>query len=236
MWTRAELKSNAKVTLKKNYFKTLFVGLVLSFILGSGAANAGRDAKNTAENAGVSISKINPAILLGVAAIVLGAILMGVVISILLSIFLWNPLQVGCFSYMVEAHEEDNPEVIENLTFAFKNGYGNIGKIMFLRGLFNFLWYLLFIIPGIVKSYEYAMIPYLLAEDPEMSQEEAFAKSKEMMKGQKWNAFVLDLSFIGWEILGAITFGVLTLLYVRPYEYLTHADLYRTLRDAQDAQ
>ena len=60
----------------------------------------------------------------------------------------------------------------------------------------TFLWSLLLIIPGIVKSYEYRMIPYLLADHPEMSKDEAFAASKAMIDGNKWDAFVLDFSFI----------------------------------------
>ena len=104
---------------------------------------------------------------------------------------------------------------------------------MFIRDIFIVLWSLLLIVPGIVKSYEYMMIPYLLAEDPSMSREEAFAKSKAMMDGNKWNAFVLDLSFIGWLILGCITLNLVNIFYVNPYMYLTRAELYRTLRDAQ---
>ena len=102
---------------------------------------------------------------------------------------------------------------------------------MFLMDLFTALWTLLFVIPGIIKSYEYKMIPYLLAEDPEMSYQDAFAKSKEMMHGQKWNAFVLDLSFIGWHILSAFTLGILGIFYVMPYYYQTSAELYLTLKN-----
>ena len=102
-----------------------------------------------------------------------------------------------------------------------------------MQTLFTVLWSLLFIIPGIVKGYEYMMIPYLLAENPDMSREETFAKSKAMTTGNKWDAFVLDLSFLGWLILGSITFNILNVFYVYPYQYLTRAELYRTLRDAQ---
>ena len=85
---------------------------------------------------------------------------------------------------------------------------------------------LLFIIPGIVKSYEYMMIPYLLAEHPEMTRQEAFAESKQMMDGNKWDAFVLDLSFIGWFILEKISFGLAGLFFVRPYYETVFAELY----------
>jgi len=85
-------------------------------------------------------------------------------------------------------------------------------------------------VPGIVKAYEYRMIPYLMAEDPTMTKDRAFAESKRMMTGQKWNTFVLDLSFIGWYILSAFTLGILAVFYVAPYQCLTSAALYEKLR------
>ena len=89
---------------------------------------------------------------------------------------------------------------------------------------------MLFLVPGIIKSYEYRMIPYILADNPTISYEEAFALSKKMMTGNKWDAFVLDLSFIGWRILGGLTCGILSLFYVNPYQYQTNAALYEALK------
>lgn len=97
---------------------------------------------------------------------------------------------------------------------------------MFLRGLFTGLWSLLFVIPGIIKHYEYLMIPYILAENPGMDRQEVFAISKRMMMGQKWNVFVLDLSFIGWRLLEGITLGIVGVFYVEPYYQATMAELY----------
>ena len=74
------------------------------------------------------------------------------------------------------------------------------------------------------------MIPYILADNPEMSKDEAFALSKKMMDGQKWNAFVLDLSFIGWELLSVLTCGLLSIFYVDPYRAATNAALYEALK------
>lgn len=101
-------------------------------------------------------------------------------------------------------------------------------------GLYIFLWSLLFIIPGIVKAYQYRMVPYILADRPELDQKEVFALSKQMMDGEKWNAFVLDLSFLGWHILGIITAGILEIFYIAPYVNLTNAQLYLTLSGTQE--
>ena len=114
--------------------------------------------------------------------------------------------------------------------FTFDHNYKNVTKVMFLRDLYTALWTLLFIIPGIVKGYEYKMIPYLLAENPDMSQQEAFGRSKQMMDGNKWKAFVLDLSFLGWSILSALTLGILGIFYVNPYYNMTQAAFYEAVK------
>lgn len=230
MWSRQELKSNARVLMRANYLKAVVAGLILMLLTRSGynsARNAARENGadvNVSDVVGMQVSLII-AILVGVA----GVIVIALVINVLLSIFLWNPLEVGCKKVFIDCRY-GNPEW-GDLLFAFRNGYGHIGAVMFMKDLYIFLWTLLFIIPGIVKSYEYTMIPYLLAENPDMSREEAFAESKRMMDGNKWNTFVLDLSFIGWAILGAITYNIVNIFYTNPYYMLTRAELYHTLKN-----
>jgi uncharacterized membrane protein len=149
-------------------------------------------------------------------------------IGILLTAFIFNPLVVGGnkFFYNNIKRNED----LGVVSFAFDHGYRNVAYTMFMRDLYTFLWTLLFIIPGLIKMYEYRMIPYLLAENPDMTKEDAFAESKKMMSGNKWKAFVLDLSFIGWELLSILTCGLLSIFFVNPYKYSTRAALYETLR------
>lgn len=96
------------------------------------------------------------------------------------------------------------------------------------------LWSLLLIVPGIIKAYEYRMVPYLLGENPGMSANEAFTLSSEMMSENKWNAFVLDLSFILWNMLSGITFGLAGVFYVFPYICQTNANLYIRLKGSSD--
>jgi len=99
----------------------------------------------------------------------------------------------------------------------------------FLTGLFIFLWSLLLIIPGIVASYTYAMVPYILAEDPDMTASDAIAVSKRMMEGNRWRLFCLEFSFIGWIILSAFTLGIGN-LFLTPYRAAAKAAFYRDLR------
>ena len=101
-------------------------------------------------------------------------------------------------------------------------------KVTFLVGLFAMLWSLLFIVPGIIKAYSYSQALYIWSENPEMGALEAINKSKEIMEGHKMDLFVLELSFIGWMLLGAVTFG-LAYIYVYPYMMTTFANFYRSL-------
>ena len=152
------------------------------------------------------------------------AVAVGIVVGLLISIFLVAPLQVGCYRWYI-LNRTSNPPMGELLN-SFRNGYFNTAKIMFCKGLYTALWSLLFIIPGIIKAYEYSMIPYLLAENPNMSKQEAFAISKELMDGNKFNAFVLDLSFILWNFVGALALGLPGVFFVNPYVQLTNVELY----------
>ena len=152
------------------------------------------------------------------------AVAVGIVVGLLISIFLLAPLQVGCYRWYI-LNRTSNPPMGELLN-SFRNGYFNTAKIMFCKGLYTTLWSLLFIIPGIIKAYEYSMIPYLLAENPNMSKQEAFAISKELMDGNKFNAFVLDLSFILWNFVGALALGLPGVFFANPYVQLTNVELY----------
>ena len=161
---------------------------------------------------------------LSVALLVLALIAVAVAVYA----FVINPLEVGAQRFFLR-NLNQRAEVKE-VAYAYDNCYLESVKTLFLRDLFIILWSLLLIIPGIYKSYEYRMIPYLMADDPTMTKDRAFVESKRMMEGQKWNAFVLDLSFLGWNILSALTLGILGVFYVGPYQAQTNAALYEKLR------
>lgn len=102
----------------------------------------------------------------------------------------------------------------------------------FLTGLYTFLWSLLFIIPGIIAVYKYAMAPFILAEHPEMKPSQAITASKQMMDGRKWELFCLELSFIGWCLLSVLTLGI-GMLWVAPYMNVAVAVFYRDICPAK---
>ena len=149
-------------------------------------------------------------------------------IMIAVDVFIMNPLRMGGARFFLCNLEK--PADVKEMCFGFDRNYKNVVSILFLRDLYLILWSLLFIIPGIVKAYEYRMIPFLLAEHPDMTKEQAFATSRQMMMGEKWHAFCLDLSFIGWYFLSLLTFGVLQIFYVGPYKSSTDAALYENLK------
>ena len=167
-------------------------------------------------------------------AMVIGAIIVVVIVVLVvavfasaLRIFVFGPLEVGCQSFFLRNAQA--PAELGELGRGFRSYWPTVGA-MFLRDLFLLLWSLLLIVPGIVKSYSYRLTPYILADNPGMKGTDAITLSRRMMDGQKWNAFVLDLSFIGWELLSALTGGLLGIFYVNPYRDCTNAELYHTLK------
>lgn len=111
------------------------------------------------------------------------------------------------------------------------NDFWSAFKVTFLVGLYTFLWSLLFIIPGIIKSYAYSMSMYILAENKGKSANECIRESMAMTDGHKMELFVLSLSFIGWALLCGITFGIAA-IWVVPYMQTTFANAYKSLKPA----
>lgn len=220
MWTRAELKDRAKAALSNGYWKLVLVGFIASIATGSGSSSSSSDSSES-----VPSDFVNE--LLVMLPLIIGIVLFAMLVAIAISVFVLNPLEVGTRRFFTKSLTED-PEIKE-VVFAYENSYLNVIKIMFMKNLKIFLWSLLLFIPGIIKAYEYRMIPYLLAENPHLPMEEAFKISKQMMHEQKWDTFVLDWSFLGWELLSAFTWGLAGIFFVQPYVFLTDAALYDTL-------
>lgn len=227
MWTREYLKTRAKAVLKVSYWKAFLVSLVIAFAGGNnqgGGFSWNFGGGNYQSEYGTTSSGEILAFL--AIALIVSAIVILFVAAF--RIFLGYPLEVGGRRFYIQAAQ--NTADLNYLGYAFKKErYMDIIKAMLYKGVFNFLWYLLLIIPGIVKSYAYSMVPYLLTDNPHIGYKRALELSKEMTNGQKWNMFVLDLSFLGWYLLGllACCIGV---IFVTPYVDATRAELYLVLR------
>ncbi|MBQ9921169.1 MAG: DUF975 family protein [Clostridia bacterium] len=149
------------------------------------------------------------------------------VIVLVFCFFVLYPLNIGTARFFIR-NTYEKPDVAE-LFFGFKNNYSGNVKTMFLVFLKTLLWTLLFIIPGIIKSYEYAIIPYILAENPEISSKEAFRRAKELMTGRKADLFLFSLSYIGWELLGIMVCCGIGSFFVTPYINAGLAEFYREI-------
>lgn len=237
MWTRAELKDRAKAGLKQYYWYGLLVAFVAG-ILGAGESTSlpnislrGGTTSQTRVGAEVLDFFQDPYMNLGITLFAVSTALVVFLAVICLSVFLSGVVAVGKCRYFTMSTLAQQNAGFEELFACFKKGrYWNVVKIQFLRGLYEFLWSLLLIIPGIIKHYEYYMVPYLTAEYPQMDQKEIFRLSKEMMDGNKFAVWVLELSFIGWDLLGVLLCCIGS-LFIQPYKEATYAELYLKLRE-----
>lgn len=228
MWTRAELKEKAKIAYRANYWTSVLAGIIILFFTAGSGGSAGRSASSSLNNDSGEFSSAGFALFI---ATMIG-ILIVILLSVAIKIVIGNALIVGAKRIFLKNATSDSMASADNIISIFKSGFwGNVAIVMFLKNLFIFLWSLLLIIPGIIKSYEYRMVPYILAEDPSVSAGEALSRSREMMYGHKMNTFILDLSFIPWNILAALTCGILGVFYVNPYYYQTRAELYLKLKE-----
>lgn len=231
MWNRIELKTRAKELFSGCRGMAIAVSLVLALLSGGGGA---RIPSNSNSNNDFSKSdfrnwsKENLAVIFAISAAVIMVILVAMVIGFVIRVFVSNPIEIGARRFFMVSRERTAD--FRELAFIFSNEYIKNALIMLVKDIFVFLWSLLFVIPGIIKSYEYRMIPYILAENPEIDRKKAFELSKRMMDGQKWDTFVLDLSFFPWALLSGITCGIVGVVYYLPYRNFTNAELYSTLR------
>lgn len=242
MWDRVTLKNKAKASLKGTYLNALIISFIMFITSGTNSSNG--DASEEASHVGHKASELSSDSFaqimegpksfidrIGVpsfVSLVIGIVLF-FVIMLLVKLLVGYLIEVGGQNYFLKASQGESS--LNNLMCGFTSGrWLNIVRTMFLKSLFTFLWALLLIIPGIVKYYSYRMVPFILAENPSIDSMEALELSKSMTNGQKLEMLFMDLSFIGWFILGSLLFGIGVVL-VMPYYNATYAELYYTLKD-----
>ena len=163
------------------------------------------------------------------------AVLSYLIMEIIMGILAWTfigsflvigPLTVGFSLVAINFVRTNNPQ-IENLFVPFSDFVRTL-VLWIINTVFTFLWALLLIVPGIIKSISYSMSYYILIDDITISANDARKKSMELMDGHKWRLFCLYCSFIGWILLSLLTFGIL-LFWVMPYIKVAHAEFYQSL-------
>ena len=229
MWERSDLKQQAKQFLSKNYLKAFLVSIVI-FVVTNGVArgNTNKITANYRMDNFFSTFDVHEFVWIFF-GVTLMAFLVFAVVFIFLRIVLGYGLMVGARRFYIDgAHGEVG---LDRLKFSFeKDRFFPIAKAMFYRDVINFLFFLLLIVPGIIKAYAFSLVPYILADNPNIGTKRALELSNQMTEGHKLNIFVLDLSFIGWYIV-ATFFWALGIHFLNPYIDATKAQLYLVLRD-----
>ena len=257
MWDRKELKAKGKAAYNANKIACIVAALILMIAGGIGSGStaspsvtvrnqlhnneqvvesynnsvSGDDAVSVEVN-GQDLDGIKnnvPVAILSTAVMFL--ILIGVTVGLMVLALVLNPLNVGARKFFIQ--NASNPETKVdglNVGFGFGKNYRDIVFSMLGTQMITLLWTLLLIVPGIYKAYCWRLVPFIIADDPEITGKEARAKSNAMMNGSKWASFVLDLSFIGWKLVGALTFGILNIVFTNPYEAATDTELYLELK------
>lgn len=266
MWTRTQLKSNAKSGLRRYYWQAFLVCLIALFLgagtgqgfnvnrniydknsssqeIGFSAGTPGFSFSYADEGEGLSWGRlqiktplystsipISRQQISGIWSLFMIVTIVGLLAVAAFGILVGNVIRVGKCSYFMKQTAGAAETGAGELFSAFTRRYGNTVAVMFMRDIQIFLWTLLLIIPGIIKNYEYYMVPYLLAENPDMAWQEAKELSCRMMDGNKFAVWVLEISFLGWDILGSLLCGA-GHIFVAPYKEATYAELYHALRN-----
>jgi len=254
MWVISEVKQIGKMKFKNNYWPCVLVSFILTLLSGMyfsvkgnidqllNIAKSGDYVDPNSLKIYYILSYIANKISYDMVSLIIFITLVVIVIFIVISvvsaiyrIFIYDILQIGSAKFFLENARTGNAKV-GSLGFGFTNGsYKNEVYTSFLVELRVFLWSLLFIIPGIIKAYEYALVPYILADEPYLTPEEVLSRSKNMMQGNKMKLFALGLSFIGWHLLTIVTFGLIAIFWTNPYVYASVAEMYRKLKGETDS-
>ena len=226
----------ARNALTNKWFIAVAVGLVASILGGISGGGpefkvnidgsnismnfnvAGQTIKSIGTNGGVD-SEVGAFILASLPIIIIASLFAAVIYFALGSF-----IGVGYAKFNLNLVDKKNA-AFETL-FEYFSHWKTTTIARLLRALYVFLWSLLFIIPGIVAGFSYAMTDYILAENPELTADEAIAQSKELMMGNRFRLFCLQLSFIGWDILATLAFGI-GHLWLTPYKQAAYAAFYR---------
>ncbi|HPJ02508.1 MAG TPA: DUF975 family protein [Candidatus Limiplasma sp.] len=162
---------------------------------------------------------------------VISGVLSGATVG-LAALFLMPPMTVGYAYFSLRIYRGETSEIMDMLAIGFRDYLKSLVGILWMM-LFTFLWSLLLIVPGIVKAIAYSMTPYILAERDDVSAQDALKLSMDMTYGYKMDIFMMGLSFIGWWILSALTFGILAFFFTGPYTATSFAGLYEELKAIQ---
>ena len=218
----ADFRAEARDALRGRWPIAILTGFVASLIGASIATSGGGRSNSNSDSTRSVIQEFQLTEFWLQYRTIIIAVLVVLVIWLMVTIVIGGAGKLGYAIF--------NLKLVDNKDVDFKDLFSQFHRLgdgfcmNFLVGLYTVLWTLLFIIPGIIKGYSYAMTPYILAENPGMTASEAITESRRIMDGNKWRLFCLGISFIGWGILSApalIATGILTGIAIRTQNLLS---------------
>ncbi len=214
--TYSDIRARARENLRGNWgvsVATAFVAVILGGLISGTGINLNVDEE---------VLTLLPETVLRVLLVLLGV---GSALT-LVHLILGGVVQLGYAHFLLKQHDGKEHSVKD--LFSQFDRFGTGFAQYFLTGLYILLWTLLLIIPGFIKAFSYAMTPFILEEHPELTANQAITRSRELMDGHKGDLFMLELTFIGWDLLCLLTLGIGT-LWLNPYKNAAYAVFYREL-------
>ena len=250
---RKQLKEAGKSLFKKNYWYSVVVAFLMAF---TGTASTGFNFNFSTDTSGYDSGSVKDFFTGGrsdsffdeifgggdldaffdefmqepIFSVIILLLLAAIAIGIVLGYFVFNSFRCGGIRYFLKSRKNQPAEIKEVFENLKDKTNVNIAKVTLSRDIRIFLWMLVFVVPGIVKSYEYWAVDYILAVRPDIDKGEAQRLSKTLMDGNKVDLFVLNLSFIGWGFLASLTGGLLNIFYVGPYIQATLVEYFSQIR------
>jgi uncharacterized membrane protein len=221
----SDFRASARKALSGKWWEAVAAGL-LAALLGATGSSVPSFSFSVPTSTGGTGSPTIPEEELAIIMTIFG-IAFGIVAVVGIALFILGSIVMpGYAKFNLDLIDGEKPRIgtLFNYFSKWKNALG----ANLLRTVYTFLWSLLFFIPGIIASYNYAMVPYIVAEDPYLSPREALAKSKEMMYGNRMRLFCLHFSFFGWMLLSVLSCGIGS-FWLLPYQQAAIADFYREI-------
>ena len=232
MWSIRDIRKKGKSAFKRNYWRSVVVAALMFLLTSVSLALIRMRSKSILQNVGFEpLHEMTPNEILIIAGIVIVGYMSIIVFAVLVKIIFSNALEAGgCLFF--KSNVEKGAAKLAVIREGFSD-YAHVFVTLLLRDIFVVLWLCLGIFPGLIKIYSYKMVPYIVKEYPDLSETEVITLSRRMMDGNKWHAFLLDLTFLGWLFAGTVTFGVISVLWALPYYENTWAALYLELNGEQ---
>ena len=236
----SDFRKQAKEALRGKWFIALIAGIIASLLGGlNGMGSTGVNFGGSSSSEGGSGTVVPPAgggdvnvsdemlEILGIFLIIFGVIMVVAIIMSFVYMIIGGAVGIGYSNFNLDIVDGRKAKIgtIFNSFDQWKTGF--VARL--LCAIYTALWSMLFLIPGIIASYSYSMVHFVMAENPEMSANEAIRESKRLMQGNKWRFFCLQLSFLGWELLAIFFTAGIGLLWVVPYQQAAYAAFYRDI-------